>query len=86
MIPQVVRVRVDDRQGRRVRLWIPLIPVFIVLSPLLGLALIVGAVACLVVRVNPWRALRVIAHAWCSLCGTQIEVDQTDARVLVDVW
>ena len=85
MIPQIVRVRVDDRQGRRVRLWVPLIPVLIVLSPLLVLALIVGAVACLVVRINGWRVLLAIGRAWCSLCGTQIEVDQADARVLIAV-
>jgi hypothetical protein len=53
MMPQVIRVRVHSGHGRRIRLWIPVVPVLIVLSPLLLLVALVVAVASLAYRVNP---------------------------------
>jgi hypothetical protein len=85
MIPQLVTVRVHSGQHRRVRLWIPLLPVLLVLSPLVAIALVVLLVACLATRVRPgqafiagWRLLR-------SLRGTRVEIQQGRTAVLVNV-
>jgi hypothetical protein len=85
MMPQLAIVRVDDRKGKRVRLWIPVLPVLLVLSPVLLLVGLATAVTCLVYRVNPVRALYTGWQLFCGLRGTRIEVDQADAAVLVNI-
>ncbi|MDT5027598.1 MAG: hypothetical protein QOE61_4024 [Micromonosporaceae bacterium] len=84
-MPQVVTIRVHRGRRRRVRLWIPLLPVFLVLSPLLALVLVVFVVACLVVRIDPVRALHTGWRLLCSLSGTRIEIEQGRTAVLVNV-
>ncbi|MFD2765401.1 hypothetical protein [Micromonospora eburnea] len=86
-MPQVVSVRVRNGRGRRVRLWIPILPVLLVLSPvlLLALAVAVAAVACLVWRINPVRALDAGWGLLCALRGTRIEIEHSRTAVLVDI-
>lgn len=85
VIPQVVTVRVHSGRGRRVRLWIPLLPVFVVLSPLVALVLVVLVVACVVHRIDPVRALYAGWRLLWSLSGTRIEIEQGGTAVLVNV-
>ncbi len=58
MMPNLVTVRHRRPDGRRLRLYVPVLPVLLVLSPLLLLAVPVGLVACLATRVSPVGALR----------------------------
>jgi hypothetical protein len=54
MIPQLVTVGHRRPGGRWRRLYVPVLPVVLVLSPLLLLAVLGGLVACLVFRVSRW--------------------------------
>ncbi|MFU8875755.1 hypothetical protein [Micromonospora sp. SL4-19] len=85
MIPHLVTVRHRRPNGRWLRLYIPVLPVLLVLSPLLLLAVLVGLVACLATRVSPVGALRGIGRLLWALPGTRIEVEQGRTAVLVSV-
>jgi hypothetical protein len=85
MIPQLVTVRHRRPGGRRLRLYVPVLPVLLVLSPLLLLAVLAGLVACLVTRVSPMGALRGAGQLLWALPGTRIEIEQGRTAVLVSV-
>ena len=57
MIPQLVTVRVRRPRQRPVNIWVPVLPVVLVLSPLLIVAVVVAFVACLVYRMRPVRSI-----------------------------
>jgi hypothetical protein len=82
MMPWVVSGRFRDGRGRWHRLWIPVLPVVLLLSPLLLLALLVAVPVCLVHRVNPVRALVGCVALVAALAGTDIDIDQ-DGTALV---
>ncbi|MFJ2248789.1 hypothetical protein [Streptomyces sp. NPDC087862] len=67
MIPQLVTVGRCRPDGRRRRLYVPVLPVLLVLSPLLLLAVPVGLVACHVTRVSPVGAVRGTGNC-CAHC------------------
>lgn len=85
MIPHLVTVRHRRPDGRWLRLYVPVLPVLLVLSPLLLLAVLVGLVACLATRVSPVGALRGTGQLLWALPGTRIEVEQGRTAVLVSV-
>ena len=85
MIPQLVTVRHRRPDGRWLRLYVPVLPVLLVLSPLLLLAVLGGLVACLATRVSPVGALRGTGQLLWALPGTRIEVEQGRTAVLVSV-
>jgi hypothetical protein len=85
MIPQLVTVRHRRPNGRWLRLYVPVLPVLLVLSPLLLLAVLAGLVACLATRVSPVGALRGTGQLLWALPGTRIEVEQGRTAVLVSV-
>ena len=85
MIPQLVRLQVRQPNHRTFRLWIPVVPVLIVLAPLLLLATFAAIIACLVFGIRPLRALVAVGRLVCALKGTCIEVDQPEALVLLDI-
>ncbi len=85
MIPYLLRVQVRQPHHRTLRLWIPVLPVLLVLSPLLLLAALGAIIACLVVRIDPLRTLVAAVRLLCALKGTRVEVDQPDVVVLVDI-
>ncbi|MGC9381714.1 hypothetical protein [Streptomyces sp. MH13] len=85
MIPQLVTVCWRRPGSRRRRLYVPVLPVLVVLSPLLLLAVAAGLVACLVTRVSPVGALRGAGQLLWALPGTRIEIEQGRTAVLVSV-
>lgn len=85
MIPHLVTVRRRRPDGRWLRLYVPVLPVLLVLSPLLLVAVLVGLVACLATRVSPVAALRGTGRLLWALPGTRIEVEQGRTAVLVSV-
>lgn len=85
MIPHLVTVRVRRSNGRRLRLYVPVLPVLLVLSPLLLLAVLAGLVACLATGVSPVWTLRGIGQLLCALPGTRFEMEQGPTAVLVSV-
>ncbi|GAB3156532.1 hypothetical protein GCM10027290_54510 [Micromonospora sonneratiae] len=85
MIPQLVTYRQRRRDGRWLRLYVPVLPVLLVLSPLLLLAVLVGLVACLVFRVSPVGALRGTGQLLWALPGTRFELEQGRTAVLLSI-
>jgi hypothetical protein len=84
MMPQLMTVKVIGRR-RRFRLWIPLLPVLIVLSPIMILAALVFAVLCLAMRINPFAALMRTGRLYTALRGLHIEVHEGPSRFLISV-
>jgi hypothetical protein len=85
MIPHLVTVRHRRPDGRWLRLYVPVVPVLLVLSPLLLLAMLAGLVACLVFRVSLVGALRGTGRLLWALPGTRFEIDDGRIAVLVSV-
>ncbi|WP_414166446.1 hypothetical protein ACMATS_00675 [Streptoverticillium reticulum] len=85
MIPQLVTVHVRPCSGRRVRMYIPVVPVALILSPLLVLAVLGGCIACLVFRINPGGALRGAGQVLWALPGTRFEMEQGRTVALVSI-
>jgi len=85
MIPQLVTVGYRRPKDGWLRLYIPVLPVALVLSPLLLLALLAGLVACLVFRVSPVGALRGIGQLLWALPGSRIEMDDGQSGLLISV-
>jgi hypothetical protein len=85
MIPQLVTARYRRRNGRWLRLQVPVVPVLLVLSPLLLLAVSAGLVACLVYRVSPVRALCGIGRLLWALPGARFEIEEGQMALLVSI-
>jgi hypothetical protein len=85
MIPQLVTVGQRRPNGRWRRLHVPVLPVVVVLSPLLSLAVLAGLVACVVYRISLVGAVRGAGGLLWALPGTRIEVEQGRTVVLVSV-
>ncbi|KAB8164154.1 hypothetical protein FH609_013100 [Streptomyces sp. 3MP-14] len=85
MIPHLVTVRHRRADGRWRRLYLPVLPLVLVLSPLLLLVVLAGVVACLVTRVSPVGALRGVGRLVWALPGTRVEIEQGRTAVLVHV-
>jgi hypothetical protein len=85
MIPYLITVCRRRSDGRWLHLNVPVLPVLLVLSPLLLLAVLAGLVACLAFRVSAVGALRGVGRLLFALPGTQIEVEYGRAAVLVSV-
>ncbi|MCK1817709.1 hypothetical protein MTQ13_26115 [Streptomyces sp. XM4011] len=84
-MPQLVTVRRRRSDGRPRRLFVPVLPVLVLLSPLLLLVVLGGLIACLVARVRPLGALAGVARLVWALPGTRFELVQgrTDVRIEV---
>jgi hypothetical protein len=85
MIPQLVVVRHSRPDGRWLRLYIPVLPVALVASPLLLLAVLAGLIACVVFGVGPLDALRGTGQLLRALPGTRIEIEEGQTAFLVSV-
>jgi hypothetical protein len=84
-MPQLLMVRVNRPKGRPIRIWVPVLPVVLVLSPFLILAALVAAVACLVYRVRLTRAFGTGWRLFSALPGTRVDVHEGRAAVLVSI-
>ncbi|MEU9505945.1 hypothetical protein AB0D32_06660 [Micromonospora sp. NPDC048170] len=84
-MPQLLTVRVERPDGRPIRIWVPVLPVVLVLSPVVVLALAVAAVACLVRGVSVVRAFSTGWRIVSALPGTRVHVEQGRTAVLATV-
>jgi hypothetical protein len=85
MMPQLLTVRVQRAHGRPVRIWVPVLPVLLVLSPVIVLAVGVAAVACLVYRIRLFRALGTGWRIFSALRGTRFDLEYEHRAVLVSI-
>jgi hypothetical protein len=87
MIPSfaVVRIQNSGPGWKGMRLWLPLILLYLpllLLSPLLLLIVVAG---CLVGRVSPWKAIRVFWGILTGLSGTDVHVRSEGNQVMVRI-
>ena len=84
-MPQLLTVRVEPPEGRRIRIWVPVLPAAVVLSPLLILAGMAAVVACLVYGVSVARAFGAGWRLFGALPGTRVDIREGRTAVLVSV-
>jgi len=84
-MPQLLTVGVNRPKGRLIRIWVPVLPVALVLSPLLILAALAAAVACLVYRVKVMPAFGAGWRLFCALPGTRVDLREGCTALLVSI-
>ena len=85
MIPLIAVVHIEPRNGRRIRLWLPLFLVWlllVILGLLLSPLILIG---CLIARLNPFLTIWSLGRVFVAMAGTHIEVQSPDAVILVRV-
>jgi hypothetical protein len=85
VIPNLVTLGYRRASGRWLRLWIPVLPVALVLSPVLLLAGLAGLVACRIFGVSFARSLRVGGLLLRALPGARFEIVEGRWGLLVSV-
>lgn len=85
MIPQWVTAGYRGGDGRLRRWHVPVLPVVLLLSPLLLLALLAGVIACLLFRISPVGALRGIGRFLWALPGTRIDIDDSETTMRIHI-
>jgi hypothetical protein len=82
-MPQLLTARVK-RPGRRpIRIWVPIVPVLILLSPVVLLAVLAAVVACLMYRIDVALAFGTGWRIVTALPGTRFDIEQDRTAVLV---
>jgi hypothetical protein len=85
MIPQLVTVRYRRPNGHWRRLWVPVVPVALVLSPVLLLAVVCGLIVARVYGVSPLGALRGTGRLLWALPGARFEIEDSQTALRVKV-
>lgn len=84
MIPLLVTVR-RRGDGRWWQLYVPVVPVVLLLSPLLLLAVIGGLIACWIFHVSVIGALRGTGRVLWALPGSQFDLEYGGSAVQVHI-
>jgi hypothetical protein len=84
VIPLLVTVQRRD-DGRWWRLYVPVVPLAVVLLPLLLLVVLAGVVACVVYRVNVVGALRGTGRVLWALPGSRFDIEYGCSAVQVHI-
>ena len=85
MMPQVVTVQVHSGPSRRLRLWVPLLPVWLLLSPFVLLVLPVFLIACRASGGRPFAALAGLWRLLCSLTGASVDLERGRRRLAIRI-
>ncbi|MEV4165162.1 hypothetical protein [Nonomuraea dietziae] len=84
-MPQLLTVRVKRPDRRPIRVWVPLLPVVLVFSPVVVLAVLGAVVACHVFRIDVVRALGTGWRIVSALPGTRVDLEYSRTAVLVAI-
>jgi hypothetical protein len=84
-MPQLLAVRVNRPDRRPIRIWVPVLPVVLLFSPILVLAALVAVVACFMYGVSVLRAFGAGWRFVCALRGTRFDLEQGRMAVLVSI-
>ena len=71
---------------RGLRLWVPLVLIWILLLPFVLVLLPVYFVTCVVLNLRPFKTLGAVFMVLGSLGGTHLEIDTPSASVLVHIY
>jgi hypothetical protein len=86
MIPLVAVVSLRGRESRTLRVWVPLILLWLLLVPFAVLLSPLIFIVCLVCRVNPVHAFSVGWQILRALNDTQVAVEHRSAGVSICVF
>ncbi|GGO19131.1 hypothetical protein [Micromonospora parathelypteridis] len=84
-MPQLVTVKVHRPDRRPIRLWVPVLPVALVLFPVVVLVVLAAIVACVVFRIGVMRALGTGWRVISALPGARFDIEQDRMAVLVAI-
>ncbi|MCG5469480.1 hypothetical protein LADH09A_003395 [Micromonospora sp. LAH09] len=84
-MPRLVTVRVNRPDRRPVRVWVPVLPVVLVLFPVVVLVVLAAIVACVVFRIGVVRALGASWRVISALPGARFDIEQGRTAVLVAI-
>ena len=84
-MPQLVTVKVDRPDRRPIRVWVPVLPVALVLFPVVVLVVLAAIVACVVFRIGVVRALGAAWRVITALPGARFDIEQGRTAVLVAI-
>jgi hypothetical protein len=84
-MPQLVTIQVERRDGRPFRIWVPVLPLMLVLSPVVVLAVLAAGAACTVYGISVPKALDTGRRIVSALPGTRVDVEQGRTAVLVAI-
>jgi hypothetical protein len=73
------------RRQVSIGLWLPLTPLFLLLSPFPLIAAPLAKLDPRLRRANPWRAVWVVGRLLLSLSGTRIAVDTPAVRIRIHI-
>lgn len=85
MIPLFAILRLHTRRHRQFGLWLPLFLVWLLLLPLVLVLLPFFVIACLAVRMNPWRIFITAWQVITGLAGALVEIEHGKVRVVVRI-
>lgn len=84
-MPQLVTVTVHRPARRPLRVWVPVLPVALVLLPVAVLVVLAAIVACLVFRIGVVRALGAGWRVISALPGARFDIAHCRTAVLVAI-
>ncbi len=85
MTPSIAVVHIENPYWRNLHLWLPLFLLWIPLILLSPFILLVVLVVCMVMRIDPWRAIAAFWALSCSLPGTEVHVRMEGKTVRVKI-
>lgn len=84
-MPQLVTVKVNRPDRRPIRVWVPVLPVALVLFPVVVLVVLAAIVACIVFRIGVVRALGAAWRVISALPGARFDIEHCRTAVLVAI-
>jgi len=75
-----------NKMSRRIRLWVPLFLIWLLLLPFLLVLLPVYFVVCAAIDIHPFATLGAFLAVLGNLNGTHVEVDSPEASVFIHVY
>jgi hypothetical protein len=85
MIPIFAVIRFVTKTGRKPHIWVPLFLIWLLLAPLVIVLLPIAFIACLFMRINPFRAVAAVWSCLSATRGTHIEIDSGRASFLIHI-
>lgn len=84
MIPMIADLVVETPR-RRLHFWLPLFLVWLILLPLFLVVLPFAAIVCVIVQINPFRALAVLFAVLAAISGTEVAVQRPRATIFIRI-
>jgi hypothetical protein len=86
MPPMIARIRIERKDGRRLRLWLPLFLFWLIVLPFMIVALPVVAVVLAVMGRRPFAIFAAYWRVLSAVSGTDIELSGRRSLVFVHVY